>query len=82
MIFWNLHGLNIVQVITETINNLFYNLFSSVDNSLYSVLDDLLFINSDIFNDNFLEKFLLGSINSAYPLFLQLIITDELFLLQ
>ena len=26
MIFWNLHGLNIVQVITETINNLFKEL--------------------------------------------------------
>lgn len=56
MILWNLHGLNIVQVITETINNLFYNLFSSVDNSLYSVLDDLLFINLDIFNDKYMEK--------------------------
>ena len=56
MIFWNLHGLNIVQVITETINNLFYNLFSSIDNSLYSVLDDLLFINLDIFNDKYMEK--------------------------
>lgn len=57
MIFWNLHGVNIVQAITETINNLFYNLFSSVDNSLYSVLDDLLFINLDIFDDTYMEKF-------------------------
>lgn len=56
--FWKLLGINIVQVITETINNLFYNLFSSVDNSLYSVLDDLLFINLDIFNDKYMEKFL------------------------
>ena len=56
--FWKLLGVNIVQVITETINNLFYNLFSSVDNSLYSVLDDLLFINLDIFNDKYMEKFL------------------------
>ena len=45
MIIWKVHGVNIVQVITETINNLFYNLFSSIDNSLYSTLDDLLFIN-------------------------------------
>lgn len=57
MMFWNLHGVNIVQTITETINNLFYNLFSSVDNSLYSVLDDLLFINLDIFDDTYMEKF-------------------------
>lgn len=54
---------NIVQVITQTINNLFSNLFSSVDNSLYSVLDDLLFVGPNIFNDSGLEK-LLGSFNS------------------
>ena len=68
MIFWKLLGINIVQVITETINNLFYNLFSSVDNSLYSVLDDLLFISLDIFNDKYMEKFL--GINSTSGLIL------------
>ena len=57
-------GVNIVQVITETINNLFSNLFSSVDNSLYSVLDDLLFIGPDLFKDSSLEK-ILGNINSG-----------------
>lgn len=56
-------GVNIVQVITDTINNLFSNLFSSIDNSLYSVLDDLLFIGPNIFNDSNLEK-ILGSFNS------------------
>ena len=54
---------NIVQVITETINNLFSNMFSSIDNSLYSVLDDLLFISPNIFNGSTLEK-ILGSFNS------------------
>lgn len=54
---------NIVQVITETINNLFSNLFSSIDNSLYSVLDDLLFIGPNLFNDSNLEK-ILGSLDS------------------
>lgn len=54
---------NIVQVITQTINNLFSNLFSSIDNSLYSVLDDLLFIGPNIFNDSNLEK-ILGSFDS------------------
>lgn len=56
-------GVNIVQIITQTINNLFSNLFSSVDNSLYSVLDDLLFIGTDIFKDSNLEK-ILGSFDS------------------
>lgn len=54
---------NIVQVITETINNLLSNLFSSIDNSLYSVLDNLLFIGPDIFTDTSLQK-ILGSHNS------------------
>lgn len=56
-------GVNIVDVITQTINNLFSNLFSSIDNSLYSVLDDLLFIGPNIFSDSNLEK-ILGSFDS------------------
>lgn len=55
--------INIVQVITETINNLLSNLFSSIDNSLYSILDNLLFIGPDIFADSSLQK-ILGSYNS------------------
>ena len=55
--------INIVQVITQTINNLLSNLFSSIDNSLYSVLDDLLFISPNLFTDSSLEK-ILGSYNS------------------
>lgn len=54
---------NIVQIITETINNLLSNLFSSIDNSLYSVLDNLLFVSPDIFTDTSLQK-ILGSYNS------------------
>lgn len=54
---------NIVQIITETINNLFSNLFSSIDNSLYSVLDNLLFVSPNIFTDSNLE-IILGSYNS------------------
>lgn len=56
--------INIVQTITQTINNLFSNLFSSVDNSLYSVLDDLLFINPDILEDKYLNL-ILGSSSSG-----------------
>ena len=40
--------LNIVTLITQTINTLFSNLFSSIDNSLYNLLDDLVFISPDI----------------------------------
>lgn len=55
--------INIVTTITQTINNLFSNLFSSIDNSLYSVLDDLLFIDSDILNDKYLNMILGSSSN-------------------
>ena len=47
---------NIVNIITQTINSLFSGLFSSIDNSLYSALDDLLFISSNILDDTYLIK--------------------------
>ena len=48
--------INITQVIIDTINNIFETLFSSIDNNLYSVLDQITFINSDILNDQNFEK--------------------------
>ena len=56
--------IDIVQTITGTINNLFSNLFSSIDNSLYSVLDDLLFIDSDILENKYIAK-IFGSSSSG-----------------
>lgn len=47
---------NISQVIISTINNLLNTLFSSIDNSVYSTLDDLSFINTDIFNNSIFQK--------------------------
>ena len=46
---------NITQIIINTINTIFETLFSSVDNSLYSVLDDITFISSDILTDKNFE---------------------------
>ena len=43
---------NITQIIIDTINTILGNLFSSIDNNLYSILDDIAFINSDILNGN------------------------------
>lgn len=48
---------SIIQTITNTINTLFSSLFSSIDNSVYSILDDLIFINTDILNDKFMNSF-------------------------
>lgn len=47
---------NVTDIIIETINTIFENIFSSIDNNLYSVLDDITFITSDILNDSYFEK--------------------------
>lgn len=47
---------NITQIIIDTINTIFETLFSSIDNNLYSVLDDVTFISSDILQDKNFEN--------------------------
>lgn len=49
---------DITQIIIDTINTIFENLFSSIDNNLYSVLDDVTFISSDILYDSHFENIL------------------------
>ena len=49
---------NITQTIINTINTLFSSLFSSIDNNIYSILDDIIFINEDILKDNFISSLL------------------------
>lgn len=44
---------NITSTIISTINTIFSKLFSSIDNSVYSMLDDFVFINSDILKDDY-----------------------------
>lgn len=51
---------NITQTIIDTINTIFNKLFSSIDNSLYSLLDNLFFIDENILKENYL-KILLGN---------------------
>lgn len=47
---------NLPQIIKDTINFIFSDLFSSIDNNLYSILDDITFINSDIFSDSYFHN--------------------------
>ena len=47
---------DITQIIINTINTIFETLFSSIDNNLYSILDDITFINSDILQDKNFEN--------------------------
>lgn len=46
------------DTIISTINSLFGNLFSSIDNTLYSALDNITFIDTDILNSYYFEKIL------------------------
>ena len=47
---------SVTQTILDTINQIVGNLFSSIDNSMYDVLDDLAFIDTSILDDSFFEK--------------------------
>ena len=49
-------NINITEAIVKTINSLFENLFSSIDNNIYAILDDITFINSDILKDTYFQK--------------------------
>ena len=46
------------NVIITTINTILENLFSSIDNTLYSVLDDITFINADILKTTYFQRIL------------------------
>lgn len=55
-----LNQTEIVDLIIKTINTIFSNIFSSIDNSIYESLDRMVFINSDILSSTYFAK-LLGS---------------------
>lgn len=44
--------INIVSSLLESINSIFSSLISSINNNIYTVLDDLLFINTNIMEDS------------------------------
>lgn len=48
----------IVNIIIETINSIFSNLFSSIDNNIYSYLDTFTFIDKQIIDNSFFQKIL------------------------
>lgn len=52
----NSSSVNITEIIANSINSLFSNLFSSIDNNIYLILDEITFISTDIFSDSFFQK--------------------------
>lgn len=49
---------NMANIIITTINTILENLFSSIDNNLYSILDDITFISSDILQESYFKNIL------------------------
>lgn len=57
--------INLTQIILNSLNELFSMVFSSVDNTIYSTLDNLTFINSSILSDGNFQKILGQSANDG-----------------
>ena len=49
-------AINLTELILNSINEILLKLFSSIDNNLYSILDDLVFISPDIFSNSAFNK--------------------------
>jgi len=58
-------NIDISAIILDTINTLCQSLFSSIDNTIFSLLDDIIFIDSNITESNYLEKILGQNLNSG-----------------
>lgn len=56
---------NMSQVVIETINTIFGELFKSIDTNLFKILDNLTFINSNILNDKYFGKIFGTSANNG-----------------
>ena len=50
--------INLTDIIFNSLNELFSKLFSSIDNSIYSLLDNITFITPEILNNNSINKML------------------------
>ena len=48
----------VTDTIMSSINTIFEQIFGSVDNNLYTTLDNITFISSDILKNNYFEKIL------------------------
>ena len=57
---------NISYIIFETINNLLNNLLSSIDTTLYEILDELAFIDTNILKISFFEKICYNLLEEIY----------------
>ncbi len=54
----NEENINLTELILNSINELFSKIFSSIDNTIYSVLDEITFINNTILENDSFKKIL------------------------
>ena len=66
---------NVTQIIIDTINTILGNLFSSIDNNLYNLLDDITFVDAGILHDKNFENIFGTSTSNGI-----LLITNSLLL--
>lgn len=60
--------INLTDAIYQSLNDIFSNLFSSIDNSIYSLLDNLCFIDTDILNNSAISKLVGNNATSGFLL--------------
>ncbi|MBR3614331.1 MAG: hypothetical protein IKL55_04040 [Clostridia bacterium] len=58
-------NINLTDIIFSSLNELFSKLFSSIDNTIYSLLDDITFITPDILNNTSFKKIIGTSSNNG-----------------
>lgn len=57
--------LDIGAIIVDTINTLCQSLFSSIDNAIFPILDEIVFVSPDIIETNYLERILGTNTNTG-----------------
>ncbi len=57
--------IHLTSLICDSLNTICFKIFSSIDNTVYSNLDSILFINSDMINNNKFQQFLGTDCNSG-----------------
>lgn len=57
--------IDITKVILDTINSLCQSLFSSIDNTIFSLLDEITFINSNITETTYFERIMGQNVNTG-----------------
>lgn len=59
------NAITVTQQFINTLQIVLSNFFSSLDTNIYSILDDIIFINSDILNDSLINNLLGNSLSSS-----------------